>query len=311
MIALIFSALLPIALVIALGYGFKRIGFPGADFWPGAERLAYFVLLPVLFAHSLATAEIDGLTVAPMAIALVGTAVVITILLMAAKPLLRIDGPAFTSVVQGGIRFNNYVAVTAAVGLLGVDGAALAAVANAALVPTVNVLCALVFAVHGTQQPTVRGVVRSIALNPLILGCVAGLALRFSGIGLPPGIGSFMGVVGQAALPIGLLCVGAALDWSALGRGLRPSLIATVIKFVVTPLFTVAACLMLGLSGPAALIVLLVQAMPTASSSYMMARQLGGDAPLMAGIIALQTTLAVITLPLTLLVLGPLIGGGG
>ncbi len=61
------------------------------------------------------------------------------------RPLLRVDGPAFTSVFQGSVRFNNYVGVTLAAGLFGTKGIALAAICNAAIVPTVNILCVLVF----------------------------------------------------------------------------------------------------------------------------------------------------------------------
>ena len=54
----------------------------------------------------------------------------------------------------------------------------------------------------------------------------------------------------------------------------------------------------LGLHGPGLAVALLFQAMPTASSAYIMARQLGGDAPLMAGITAAQTVLAAIVIPI-------------
>ncbi|HCO54776.1 MAG TPA: transporter [Pelagibacterium sp.] len=310
MLALIFSALLPIALIITLGHLLRRFGFLGEGFWPQAERLAYFVLLPLLFAHGLYRADLSDAPIELIAAGLVGPAVLGTLVLLAANRLTRFDGPILTSVVQGGIRFNNYVGVTAAVGLLGVSGAALAAVANAILVPTVNIVCSLVFARYGSRQPSAVSVIKSIALNPLILGCVAGIVLRLTGIVLPAGIEGFMQAMGQAALPIGLLCVGAALNWEALGRGIRPALVATAARFLLIPAMTVAICLAVGLTGPAALVVLLIQCLPTASSAYVMARQLGGDAPLMAGIIAFQTVLGVLTVPITLVFLAPLIGAG-
>ncbi len=98
--------------------------------------------------------------------------------------------------------------------------------------------------------------------------------------------------LGQASLPLGLLCVGAALDFGTARTWIRPLAVTSAVKFGLMPLATVLACLALGLRGPAAATALLFQALPTASSSYIMARQLGGDAPLMAGIIALQTVLA-------------------
>lgn len=310
MLALIFSALLPIALIIGLGHLLRRMAFLSEAFWPQAERLAYFVLLPLLFAHGLYRADLSGVPIGLIAAGLIGPAIIGTIALLLANRITKFDGPVLTSVIQGGIRFNNYVGVTAAVGLLGVSGAALAAVVNAILVPTVNIICALVFARYGQRQPTALGVVKSIALNPLILGCAGGVLLRITGITLPAGIEGFMQALGQAALPIGLLCVGAALDWRALGRGIAPTLAATATRFVLVPVTTALICLAVGLSGPAALVVLLIQCLPTASSAYVMARQLGGDAPLMAGIIAFQTLAGVVTVPITLVFIAPLIGAG-
>ncbi len=75
---------------------------------------------------------------------------------------------------------------------------------------------------------------------------------------------------------------------------------ASAIKFLAMPAATVASAGIVGLSGPALTVALVFQVLPTASSSYIMARQLGGDATLMAGIIAAQTLLALAAIPLVL-----------
>lgn len=181
--------------------------------------------------------------------------------------------------------------------------------ANAAIVPTVNILCVLVFARFGSLgRPTPLGLLRHLALNPLVLACLVGIGMKSSGIGLPPGLEPALRALGQASLPLGLLCVGAALDFGTARRWVRPVLAASAAKFVAMPLATLAACWALGLHGPAAATALMFQALPTASSSYIMARQLGGDAPLMAGITAVQTVLAALTMPLVLIGLVDLVG---
>lgn len=301
-------ALVPIALLIGLGWAMRRLGFLAPAFWPQAERLAYYVLLPSLFLHGLATARLDGVPTPRLAAALVLSTLAVAALLVAARPLFSLDGAAFTSVFQGGVRFNNYVGITAAAGLFGAQGIALAAVANAALVPTVNVLCVLVFARYGPGRPTPLGVVRGIALNPLVLGCAGGILLQVTGWGLPAAAEPVLRALGQAALPLGLLCVGAALEFGAARTWAGPVLAASAVKFALVPLAAALACAGLGLHGPAAATALLFQALPTASSSYVMARQLGGDAALMAAIIAAQTVLAGLLLPILLAPLLALIG---
>lgn len=295
-------ALLPVIMLIGFGRAICVAKFLPDSFWPQAERLTYFVLLPSLFIHALATAELGTLPVLELAVTLVVSICLVAAGLLAANRYLRIDGPAFASVFQGGIRFNNYVGVTAAVGLFGPSALALAAIANASIVPTVNILCLLVFARYGAARSNIVGVLRLITTNPLVVSCALGIALQVSGLGLPPGVEGFFRVLGQASLPIGLICVGAALDWGALGRGMKEVFVASLAKFAVMPAVTIGVALMFGLSGNAAILALMFQALPTASSSYVLARQLGGDAPLMASIIAFQTVVAAITVPITLLI---------
>lgn len=279
----------------------KRRAFLADAFWAQAERLSYFVLLPALFAHSLATADLQGMPVGGLVKVLIISSLVIAALLVTFNRIIVQDGPAFTSVFQGGIRFNNYVGIAAAIGLFGTPALALVAVSNATIVPTVNVLCVLVFAYFGTAKPTLDRLLRGIVFNPLVVGCVIGLLLQITGFGFPPGIESCVKALGQASLPLGLLCVGAALDWKALNRGLKLAIIASVAKFLLLPLATTVACVFFGLDRQTTMIAVLFQALPTASSSYITARQLGGDAELMAGIVAFQTIFAFIAVPAILL----------
>lgn len=309
MITALLMALAPIAALIALGAALRQSRFLSEAFWPPAERLGYFVLLPALFVHGLATARLDGIPVAAMATVLIGSTLGVSAVLVSMRNRIRVDDAAFTSVFQGGVRFNNYVGVTAVAGLFGPHGIALAAVANAALVPTVNVLCVLVFARHGPRHPQVRALVRTTArqlvTNPLVVACVLGIGLQMSGLGLPPVVEPVLKALGQASLPLGLLCVGAALDWRGLSRWAMPVGVSSVVKFGLMPLATWCACTALGLHGREAIACVVFQSLPTASSSYIMARQLGGDAPLMAGIVASQTLLAALTLPLAVWMWAP------
>lgn len=113
----------------------------------------------------------------------------------------------------------------------------MAAVANAAIVPTVNILCVLVFARYGSAgRMPMRKVFRQLALNPLVLACFAGILVQALGTGLPPGIEPVLKALGQASLPLGLLCVGAALDLRSVRQWLRPVGYSSAVKFLVMPM---------------------------------------------------------------------------
>lgn len=97
-------ALLPIVLLIALGTVLKQRGFLAETFWPQAERLSYFILLPCLLFHGLATARLDALPIYDLALTLILSTTVVAALTVALRPAMHIDGPAFTSVFQGSRR---------------------------------------------------------------------------------------------------------------------------------------------------------------------------------------------------------------
>ncbi|MDR6873047.1 putative permease [Bosea sp. BE125] len=294
-------ALLPILLLIGLGVVLRQRRFVAESFWAQAERLGYFVLLPALFFHGLAMADLGSLAVAELAMTLILSTLIVACLVVLARPLMGVDGPGFTSIFQGSVRFNNYVGVTLAAGLFGAQGIALAAICNAAIVPTVNVLCVLVFARHGTARLDARGILRHLAMNPLVVSCLAGIAFQLIGLRIPPGVEPALRSLGAASLPLGLLCVGAALEFHAARSWIAPVAISSLVKFLAMPLATLLVAKGLGLQGQALTTALLFQVLPTASSAYIMARQLGGNAPLMAGITATQTVLAFAIIPIVLI----------
>jgi malonate transporter and related proteins len=296
-------ALLPIVLLIALGAFIQRRKILEDIFWPQAERLSYYVLLPALFFYGLVSADTKNLPVLTLSIVLILATLCAAASLILVKPLLRIDGPAFTSIFQGAIRFNNYVGVTVAAGLLGVQGIALAAICNAAIVPTVNILCVLAFARYGSAKFSGRAIMWQVISNPLVVASLSGIAYRLLGLGFPPGVGETLAILGSASLPIGLICIGAALNFSAVRQWITPIMMSSVFKFGMMPIATLVLASTFGLQGPALTVALLFQSLPTASSAYIMARQLGGDAHLMAGITAAQTILAIPLIPFIILAL--------
>ncbi|MFC0337359.1 hypothetical protein SAMN05421848_1856 [Kushneria avicenniae] len=297
----IVEALAPLFALIALGAVLGRAGFPGGDFWPRLERFIYYLLFPAMLVATLATADVSQVSVLPLAITLIGTMVVLGGALWLARARLALSPPVFTSAFQGVVRFNTYVGVAGAAALYGEAGLTVAAVAIALMVPTANILCVMAFIVSGTQGPASVGrSALALVRNPLILACLAGILLNVSGIGLPGISQPALELLGQAALPMGLVAVGVALRPQALWRGGRAFWLSSGLKLVITPLLVLGLAWLVDLHGVDRHVALLFAALPTATSAYILARQLGGDAELMAAIITGQTLLAMLVMPIML-----------
>jgi predicted permease len=295
------QALTPVFALILLGYLFRRWHFPGDDFWLQAERFTYYVLFPAMLIFKLGQARVSSSAYGDILILIVAMLVAMALLLVILQWIWRWPGPVFSSVFQGGIRFNSYVALAAAGMLLGDEGLSLIAIAVAVKVPLLNLLCILMFSlVAGNGAVKLSPVLKAIISNPLIIGSVIGMVWSYFRIGFHPLVAGILEPLSDLALPLGLMTVGAGLQLKALRGASMPFLVSSTAKLVVFPLLTAVLALLLGMEGMMVKVVVLLAALPTATSSYILARQLGGDAPLMAGIISGQTLLAMVTIPLLL-----------
>ena len=294
------SALAPVFAAILLGYALSRFHFPGDDFWPHAERITYYLLFPALLINKLASAHM-GSEMLPLACAILGGDMLVSIGMLAARKRLGVDGPAFSSMFQGSVRVNTYVGLAGAVALLGDPGIALSAVALLCIVALNNVLCVLVVARYGSASESGGlDLVLQVARNPLIIGCIIGFGINLLALPLPGAFHETMAVLGRAALPLGLLAVGAGLRLGGVLKQMRPLSITTVVKLAVLPTITALLCHLFGAGGDALTVAVLFSALPTASSSFILSRQLGGDTELMASLITFQTLVSALTIPIAM-----------
>lgn len=294
-------ALWPLFALIVAGFYLRRWDFPNEAFWPGAERLNYFILFPALLFSSLASAPLNNPALPRLALAvLLGLGIAWLALLL----LRRLRGwPAgrFGAFSQGILRFNTYLGLAAVGSLYGQEGLTLAALMLALMVPTVNVLS--VWSLTAERGVSARSLLLPILKNPLILACLGGTLINLSGLGLPGGSERLLGLLAAASLPLGLLCVGAALKPEQLGGEIPALVWNSSLRLLAMPLLAWAVAYGLQLPAMESSVLVLFFALPTAPTAYVLTRQLGGDSHLMAGIITLQTLLAAGSLPLVLMLL--------
>ncbi|MFM2147846.1 MAG: hypothetical protein RLZZ187_152 [Pseudomonadota bacterium] len=290
------DAFVPIFGLLALGAFLKRRLLREDAVWAGIEKLIFWVLLPCLIASALSTLRLGELPIGGLATAIWTTLLIGTAVSVMLARALGHGHAAMTSVLQGGIRFNNLMAFAIGGAIWGAPGVAMAAVVTGLIVPCVQVIVTVAFALGRDGAVRPLSLLRQVALNPLIIGVVAGFVLGALG-GLPPGLQPAVRSLGQAAVALGLLCVGAALTLE--GLGLRPGTqVATaLLKLVCVPALTWAFCAVLGIGALPTAIAVMAMALPTAATSYVMARAMGGDAKLMAAITTSEHLLSMVTLP--------------
>lgn len=298
----VLQALWPLFVLIVAGFHMQKHGFPGREFWPGAERFNYFVLFPALLFKSLASAPLDNPALPRLLVAVALALAVCCVGLLIARRVHAWPAARFGVMLQGTLRFNTYLGLAAIGGFFGKEGLLLAAVMLALLVPTVNVLSVL--ALSAGRHTSAKSLLRPIAKNPLILACAAGALLNLCGIEIKWGADRLLALLAASSLPLGLLCVGAALKPDELRSELNALLANSLSRLLLVPAVAFACAVLLGLPANERAILVLFFALPTAPTAYVLTRQLGGDAHLMAGIITLQTLLSALSLMLVLILVG-------
>jgi len=292
------TALAPILVLILVGFGLKRLQFMPAEAWAGLEKLTYYILLPALLIRTLGKQSLVDSPWPSMLLVSVAVLSISALMLVVFYQARKSVSPAtFTSIFQGGVRFNSYIALSVAQALYGATGLAFASVAAGFLIVIINLMCVSAFVIWGTTRA--RGLapfMREVIRNPLIIGCVVGWFLSVTGIGVSGIAESVLEFIGRAALPFGLLAVGAALRPELVPGHFRPIAISSVVQFIFKPAATALLLAVTGLAGIPASVLVVAFMTPTATSSYILARQLGGDAEAMASIITFQTLLAFIVM---------------
>ncbi|MBI3700290.1 MAG: AEC family transporter [Afipia sp.] len=297
------AALLPVFLLIAMGFALKQFFMKHESQWAGLEQIVFYVLFPALLIQTLARADLAAVPVFDVGGALIAAVLIGSAFTLALRPFimntLGASGPAFTSVFQGAVRWQTYVGLAVVSNLYGSVGLTLASVAVVAMIPILNIIAVWVLAHYASPQKlSWNAVMVTIAKNPFIWACAVGLAFNLLHMPLSGPVYDFMDALGRSSLAIGLLCVGAGLRLQGIVRATAPAWVSVAIKLVLMPLIAIAVARLLGLTGTNLAVVACCASVPTASSAYVMARQMGGDAPLLAEILTMQTILAAVTMPI-------------
>jgi len=291
------AALLPIFLLILIGYLFRKNKFPNEGFWPSADKLTYYVLMPSLLVFKLSQAKLNAIDGASFVLTGTLAICIAAVGLILINKKMAMAGASFTSVMQGGIRFNTYVFLALSASLFGDEGLILSALLITIAIPLLNIVCITVFAVYGNDNTlSIKELAKSIISNPLIVACFIGAMVNVTGLSVPLFIDKTLQILSSAALPMGLLSVGVGLELRGWKQRKNELLIASFFKLLLLPLITFGIGVMMGLDALSLSVVVIFAAMPTAPSAFVLARQLGGDVRLMSSIITVQTLLSLVTM---------------
>ena len=302
----VIDSLLPVLLMILLGFGLRRFRFLPESFFHGLNQLAFWIGLPCMLYLEISGARVAGSEALRISATVVAVSLVVGLLAWGLALRLHLPMPSLRVFVQGAFRGNlAYVGIPLVYYAMAgnPDARGVAVLALAPTIPVFNVACVLLLLKPGTGHAG-RRLARTlfeIARNPLIVSCVLGLlALRFEFV-LPTPVRRAVEGVGRIGLPAALMALGASLTLARVKGHLGLASLAALFKVALAPLIGYTVARGLNLSGDMLVIALLYSATPTAVASFVMADQMGADKELAAAIIVVSTLLAFPALAAVLL----------
>jgi|CXWL01.1.fsa_nt_gi predicted permease len=297
----VYAALAPVFILIALGWLARASRIIAPEGFGAVNRFGYFILYPAFLFTIVTGADFASGDAGQFVLAVLCGFAIMATLAFATRLFFHADGPAFTSVFQGVLRWNGFPLLAAATALYGPMGLELIGIVFGPLVFILNVVSVIVLARWGSSRAANwRTVLAQIIANPLVLACAAGLLAQAIGFTHFGPVSDALRLLGQAAMPVALITVGAGLEFAALRADGAKVASAAALKLLAAPFALWLSALWLGLSPEATAVTVGIGATPTAAAGYALAREMGGDARLMAAIITATTILSFITMPLAI-----------
>jgi hypothetical protein len=295
----IFLIVLPVFLVIGLGFSLKRTGLVNSEFLFSLNRLIYYIALPALLFYKIAMADFLVSFNGALLTGLVVSVLIIFVISYGYAGIRRYRPSVQGAFCQGAFRGNlAYIGLAIVYNAFGEEGFAVAGILLGFLVPLFNFLS--VFALilpqrRDAYQLNTFYLVKQIAYNPLILASFGGIIWSFLGLSLPQIVDRALGIVTGMSLPLALIAIGASFSFRKLRGDLEVAALSAGLKIVILPTLTGGLLFLLGVRGQELAIGVLLAGTPTATAAYIMAQQMKSDAELSGAIIMLSTLCSLAT----------------
>ncbi|MEH6405541.1 MAG: AEC family transporter [Sneathiella sp.] len=312
-ISALLVGIVPVFSIILIGYFLKRLVLSDDKQWAGMERITFVLLIPCLIIKTLVEANLSQISIQSIATTLLGALCLVLLILSVVYFLLvknnRISVSAFTSIFQTATRWNAFIALAINESLFDNIAVSLTAVCMVILMPIINIINVSVLTSLLTNgSVSLIGLIGKILKNPIIVACLIGVAISLSSIQPWAPAMDILGILGKTSLGLILLSVGAGLKLAAFSNSKKNLFLSCSLKLFMMPALVVLLGIIVGLDELTLTTVTLIAAMPSASNGYILAREMGGDAPLYANAVSLQVLLSFVTIPMWLRILSELQG---
>jgi len=304
----IVTTIIPIFVIIVLGWLARVYGFMRPEFLQQANRLVFYLAIPAMVFRSISktslTGQFDGMVVTLSMLAVC----VVFFCTWILGNIAHVHRSQRGTFIQNSFHGNmGYIGLAVSFYYLGREGFVRASILAGFMMILQNLLAVIALQIFSENNPGARrrgAIVLKILGNPIILSALAGILVSMTGIPVPLVLGRCLDILSDLALPLALLIIGASLSFNLVQSRLMPILSASVIKLILLPGTGYLMYRICDVTVAAYLPGIILLASPTATVTYVMAKEMKGDSELAVATISVSTLLSAITFALWLTIVG-------
>jgi len=298
------NVVVPVFLVMALGYVLKRSGIVSEGFLSSGNKIVYYIGLPVLLFRGVYTTDIgDFIDFRFIAFALFSTMASFFVIWGIAALFLK-DKTVLASFTQGSFRGSfALLGIPLILNMAGDAGMARAALVVVFIVPFFNVFSIMALAPCAEGRVGIKTIFLAVIKNPSNIMIAIGILLAVFDLSLPTMVSGAVNTTANMATPLALLCLGGGMTFRGFDAKFKYAVIGSLIKVVVIPIAFVTVAVWLGFRDYDLAVILMLGGIPSAVVGYAMAVQMGGDAYVAGTIVVISTIMSAATLTVFIYVL--------
>jgi hypothetical protein len=293
---------LPVFAIIVTGWLAGWLGYISRSLADGLVQFAYNVAMPALLIVTIAQEPARNLLEWRFLLAFGGGSMLCFALVFLAASAIRGRDLASSTMVGMTAAMTNtgFVALPILHSIYGQPAVLPAAVATvfvaAALFPLSVILLESARGAAGGPSKRTATLARQIALNPMVLSTLIGLAWAILGLPMPAPVKAYLNIFAGALTPCALFAIGLGLSIDEIRSNFTASIALAVVKLVIMPLIVYGLCLVMSLNPLYTIAAVICSAVPTAKTMYILAREYKVEEHLVAPTISITTLLSVATL---------------
>lgn len=291
------SVVLPLFLMLSLGYGVKRARLVDDGALRQMNNLCFRVFLPILLFYNVYHTDIQSSFDGRLLLFAAGSVLASFLVTFLVVPHIEPENSRRGVLIQGIFRSNFIIfGLPVTISLYGVENAGVASILISVIVPMYNVLSVftLEFFRSGKVQP--KQLLRGVMTNPLILGSAAGLLVLFSGIKIPGLLDQTLSELSAIATPFALVILGASFRFETVQGNKKQLALGICGRLLVLPGIFLLLGVLCGFRGVELATLVAMFCSPTAISSFTMAQQMEGDSELAGQLVVFGSAFSLISI---------------